>query len=130
MRKLQAFLLSLVLIVVAGIVGATFLRPAVTKAQHSYGVSAFVVQPASPTPAEGEVEPGDVPELGYCKMVDSVVWSGTQTHSIKIRVCTAPSEEWVRANPGKRISPADTVPVDTPSAILPAISQRVDAASP
>lgn len=63
----------------------------------------------------------DVPELGYCEVVDAEEWvSGTQTRLVQLQRCIGPDDEWARANPGKRVSAADLVPVDTPPAAVPA----------
>jgi hypothetical protein len=71
----------------------------------------------------------DVPELGYCEIVDAEEWvSATQTRPVRLQRCVIPDDEWIRANPGKRVSPADVVPVDTPPVALPAIS--VEAPNP
>ncbi|MBO9348930.1 hypothetical protein [Roseiflexus sp. RS-1] len=117
--KQWTFLLGVVLFI--GIVGGVLLMAVPVGAWGFPEAKEPGSLQALPTP--------DVPELGYCEIVDAEEWvSATQTRPVRLQRCVIPDDEWIRANPGKRVSPADVVPVDTPPVALPAIS--VEAPNP
>lgn len=110
--KQWIFLFSVVLFIIAGgIFGSTI-------PVEAWGF------PAGQEPGSSQALPAaDVPEPGYCEVVDAEEWvSGTRTRLVQIQRCIGPDDEWARANPGKRVSAADLVPVDTPPAAVPATS--------
>jgi|YNPMSStandDraft_2_1061718.scaffolds.fasta_scaffold34588_1 hypothetical protein len=118
--KKLGILLSVILFI--GVVGGILLS--------TVPVGIWRLLPAAQVPSSSKISPPpNVPELGYCEVVDAEEWiSATQTRPIQLERCVSPDDEWVRAHPGKRISPADVVPIDTPPVTLPAAS--VEAPNP